>query len=452
MSRIFLISSNVSTDPYPVYPLGMAVVASALIRAGHRVAQYDFLVNGRSGPHLQKALQKFGPDFVGISLRNIDNVDSFSAKHVWYLDDIRSLVRMIRQANAAPVVVGGPGFSIMPQDVLDYIAADFGVVGEAEHALCGLIAQLEQGQRAPRIVNANSVLLSAPEMASPCWDEKLVRFYFERSGMVGLQTKRGCPHHCQYCSYPNLEGRRLRPMEPEAVVDDILRLQKKFAVNTIFFTDSIFNDSSGHYLILAEEILRRNLHIAWYGYFRPQGIGLKELRLLKRTGLTAMEVGTDAASDATLEGLKKQFAFEDVIAFNRACIKAEIPAAHFIIFGGPEETAATVQAGLNNIQKLRQCVVFAFAGIRIHPNTGLYERALQERIISNNDSLLKPSYYFSPNLNPQIMNATIEKAFHGRRDRIFPPSEGLIRLATMNRFGYRGLLWDRLIDFKNTDI
>jgi len=452
MSRIFLISSNVNTDPYPVYPLGMAVVASALTTAGHRVCQYDYLADGRSALHLQTSLKKFSPDFVGISLRNIDNVDSFSAEDDWYLDDVRTLVAAIRQVTAAPVIVGGPGFSIMPQDILEYIAADFGVVGEAERALCDLIAQLEQRQGIPRIVNQQSVLLSATEMAPPCWDETLIRFYVERSGMVNLQTKRGCPHKCLYCSYPDLEGRRLRPMDPNAVVDEIQRLKQAFDVNTIFFTDSVFNDNAGHYLIFAEELLQRNAKITWYAFFRPQGIGLKELRLLKRSGLTAMEVGTDAASDATLDGLNKQFTFEDVFAFNRASIKAEIPTAHFIIFGGPGETTATVQEGLRNIQKLKQCVVFAFAGIRIYPNTGLYAYALKEGILAENNSLLKPLYYFSPTLDLEIMNTTIETAFRGRRDRIFPPSESLIRIATMNRFGYRGLLWDKLISFKNTRI
>jgi len=449
MSGIFLISSNVSTDPYPVYPLGMAVVASALTTAGHRVCQYDYLADGRSASRMREALQKFVPDFVGISLRNIDNVDSFSAEDGWYLDDVRTLVREVRQATAAPVIVGGPGFSIMPQDILEYIAADFGVVGEAERTLCDLIGQLEQRQSVPRIINQNSVLLSANEMASPCWEEKLIRFYVERSGMVNLQTKRGCQHKCLYCSYPKLEGHRLRPADARAVVDEIQRLQQAFGVKTIFFTDSVFNDSAGHYLNFAEELLRRNLDITWYGFFRPQGMGLKELRLLKRSGLTAMEVGTDAASDATLDGLKKEFRFEDVIAFNRICIKTEIPTAHFIIFGGPDETLATVEEGLKNIQKLKKCVVFAFAGIRIHPNTGLYGRALREGLISKNNSLLKPVYYFSTNLDSQAMNTTIQKAFHGRRDRIFPPGEALVRMATMNRFGYRGLLWDKLISLKN---
>ena len=451
MSKFFLLSSNVSSKPYPVYPLGMAVVAAALSTAGHRVRQYDYLASGCSEIHLRESLKEFDPDFVGMSLRNIDNVDSFSAESEWYLAENRHLVDIIRQETAAPIVVGGSGFSILPEEILDYLTADYGVVGEGERALCDLVSDLEQGRTVPRIVNGNRSFLSGTDMVSPCWDADLVRYYSEHSGMVNLQTKRGCPHHCHYCSYPQLEGKRLRVKDPVKIVDEIQHLKQMMGVDAIFFTDSVFNDISGHYLDLAEELLLRNLNIYWYGFFRPQGMTCKDLRLLKRSGLKAMEVGTDAASNATLTGLNKQFDFEEVIQFNQVCLKEEIPTAHFIIFGGPDESFATVDEGLKNIQKLEKCVVFAFAGIRIHPATGLYDRALREGILGKKDSLLKPVYYFSPNLNLETMNAKIEKAFHGRRDRIFPPSEGLIRMAAMNRFGYQGLLWDKLISFKKRD-
>ena len=64
---------------------------------------------------------------------------------------------------------------------------------------------------------------------------------------------------------------------------------------------------------------------------------------MKRAGLYAMELGTDATSDETLSGLNKLFSFEDVLQFNRICAEEEVPVAHFVIFGGPEETADTVQ-------------------------------------------------------------------------------------------------------------
>ena len=451
MSKVFLLSSNVSSDPYPVYPIGLAIVASALSTAGHCVSQYDYLAAGCSEVHLSNALKKFSPDFVGLSLRNIDNVDSFSAENEWYLSENKLLVKIVRRQTAAPIIVGGSGFSILPEEILDYLTADYGIVGEGEQALCDLISDLEHGRAAARIVNGNRNLLSGTELMSPCWDSALIEYYKARSGMVNVQTKRGCPHSCYYCSYPQLEGRRLRVKEPAKAVDEIQQLHQKMDVDTFFITDSVFNDITGHYLEFAEELLRRNLNIRWYGFFRPQGMSSIELRLLKRSGLGAMEVGTDAASDVTLAGLNKQFNFEEVIQFNQICLREEIPTAHFIIFGGPDETSETIDEGLLNIQQLKQCVVFAFAGIRIHPNTELYARALREGIIHKRDSLLKPVYYFSPNVDLIQMNSKIEKAFHSRRDRVFPPSEGLIRMATMNRFGYRGLLWDRLLCFSEAE-
>ena len=91
--------------------------------------------------------------------------------------------------------------------------------------------------------------------------------------------------------------------------------------------------------------------------------------------------------------------------------------------------------------------MFAFSGIRILPDTGVHALAVREGLLAENDSLLKPVYYFSPNIDPKVMNTTIAAAFRGHRNRIFPPSEALIRMATMNRFGFRGLLWDKLISF-----
>ena len=48
MTRILLVSSNITTDPFPVYPLGLAVIASALVGCDHTVDQFDFLVAGKS--------------------------------------------------------------------------------------------------------------------------------------------------------------------------------------------------------------------------------------------------------------------------------------------------------------------------------------------------------------------------------------------------------------------
>lgn len=447
MSRVFLISSNLFTSPYPVYPLGMAVISSALSDKGHTVHQFDFIVEDKAEDLLEKEIREFDPDFIGISIRNIDNVDSLCPDASWSLFNEKHMVSLVRNCTNIPIIVGGSGFSAMPEEIMDYIGADYGVVGEGELILCDLIEALNNGGSAPKIIRRSEAPIKGGEMCSPLWESRFMEFYIRESGMVNLQTKRGCPHDCSYCVYPALEGKRFRFREPGSVVEDLKLLQKLYNADTVFFTDSVFNDSEGHCLELAEEIISSGLKIRWSGYFRPKGIGAEELRLLKRSGLYAMEVGSDAGCDETLHNMGKGFYFKDVIDFNLASVKEEIPSAYFFIFGGPGETEKTLDEGLRNIRMLKNSAYFIYSGARILPGAGLYHRALQEGILSEKDSLLKPVYYFSPHINIEAMNRTLEREAKDRPEFIFPPEKGTMMSEAMKTFGYKGLLWDKMISF-----
>ena len=70
-SRVLLISANRCEMPDPVFPLGLAYLSAALRQAGHTCAWHDCLVDRGS---LEKTIGEFRPDYVGISLRNIDDV------------------------------------------------------------------------------------------------------------------------------------------------------------------------------------------------------------------------------------------------------------------------------------------------------------------------------------------------------------------------------------------
>lgn len=446
MSRVFLLSTNVSRDPYPVYPLGMAIIAGALQQAGHCVEQFDFLASGQDEQHLLQRLAAFEPDYLCLSLRNIDNVDSFSSDDNWYLADAKRLVALMKQQCDVPLVIGGPAFSILPQPVLDYVGADYGVVGEGEQVVPQLIAALDDGRPWPQISHGEAAL-SGDQMGRALRVDDYVDFYHQHSGLINLQTKRGCPFKCVYCTYPGLEGSCFRARPVGQVVDELEQLKRDHGSDHVFFTDSIFNDPQGHYLELVEEMIRRDVGLRWCAFFRPQGLNREVLQLLKRSGLYALELGTDAASDTTLAALNKGFDFAEVLACQQAAVAEQLPCAHFIMFGGPDETMATVHEGLANIAQLEHCVVFAFSGIRVLPKSSLLERAIEDGVMADDTPLIKPVYYFSPQLDVEAMNQAILDSFAGRRDRIFPPSEGQEKMAVMNNFGFKGILWDHLIRF-----
>ena len=445
MSRVLLFSPNHCESPYQVYPLGMAVVAAAAVKAGHTVLQHDYLAAGRDPQALGRAVDSFGPDVIGMSLRNIDDVDSYAGDDSWFLPHYREMIDLCRSHSAAPVVVGGPGFSIMPEEIMRYIGADYGVVGEGEEAFPHILNLLAQGKAPPLLTYGAAPGLDGRQMLSPLLDGDVVRYYNASCGLANLQSKRGCPFRCVYCTYPFIEGRRLRHRDPLQVVDDVRRMVRDHGVEHIFFTDSVFNDAGGAYLTLAEELLRADTGIRWSAFFRPAGIGLEQLRLLRRAGLEMVEAGTDACSDQTLEAMGKGFTFADVAAFNTACAQFEVPVAHFVIFGGPGETLDTVRQGLENLENLKRCVVFPFFGIRILPGTPLRDIALAQGVLDPHEDLLRPHYYYSPDVEVEAMRSMLEASFQGRRDRLFPPGQATELMQVMRRFGYKGLLWDRLL-------
>ena len=444
MARVLLIACNRARSPFPVYPLGMSMVAEAARRAGHEVAEWDVLHGESIGETVADAVVGSRPDVVGVSLRNIDNTDSVRLET--YAGDLEKIVAQVREATDAPVVLGGSGFSLFAETLLERTGADWGVVGEGEAAFRDLLGSIEGGARPPRGILRGSEALAGDAIASPCRDAGLVDFYLREGGMANVQTKRGCPHRCAYCTYPLLEGRRYRFRPAGDVVDEIVRLRDGHGVDYVSFTDSVFNDAEGRYLEIAEELVRREVSVPWMAFFRPDDFSSENVALLKRAGLACIEWGTDCASDATLAAMHKDFNWDQVVASNRVFAEAGVSCGHFIIFGGPGETPETVDEGLENLDRLEQAVVFAFRGVRILPGTDMERVAREEGVIADETSLFEPVFYHSPAVDPEWLDARIREVFDSRRDRVYSshPDDDL-RVRTFHRMGRRGPIWDLIL-------
>ena len=436
-ANCLIVSANQVVTPYPVYPLGAACLVAALKNKGHKVAHFDVLADGGLS-HLTETLQGGSFGLIGVSIRNLDTVDSAAPNQ--FLTEIVETVQIIRRTVDAKIVLGGPAFSIMPEQLMGLLGADYGVVGEGEVLLPWLAGELAAG-RDPE----EKIFYSDPSIG--LWQpsdltKSTAEYYLKHGGMLNVQTKRGCPHTCGYCSYPNIEGKKIRYRDPDEVAEEVIHLRDHSGAKYIFFADSYFNDHEGRYLKIAEALIKKGSNIPWCAFFRPENIGRGELQLLKRSGLAAMELGTDAGCDITLAGIGKNFSFDGVLQVHENVIKEEIPCAHFIMFGGPEEDENTLREGLLNIEKLDKSVVFAFAGIRIFPNTVIYDRAIADGIISSEQSLLEPVFYYSPKISRENIVSGIRNSFGSRMDRIYPCHEFEDRIATLHKMGLVGPLWD----------
>jgi len=450
--RVLIISANRFAEPYPVFPLGAEYVAAA-VAAKHEVQILDLNPTEDNAP-IGAAIQAFAPDVIGLSLRNIDNTDATDV--AGFVGQYREVVAAIRTASDAPLVLGGGGFTIFPAALMRELGADYGVVGEGER-LAPLLEALQRGEDPAALVPGVVDRACPAEVPFPApWEGAPARalaaaapildHYLERGGILNLQTSRGCPHRCVYCTYPSIEGRTPRRFDPGEVGAAARQLQDAGA-RFLFVTDAVFNTAAEHGLTVAAALAAAGVSIPWAAYFSPTPVPQGYYQRLAEVGLTHVEFGTEALCDATLRSYRKPFNTEQVFAAHEAALAAGLHVAHFYVLGGPGETEQTLQQTLDNADRLEHCVHFFFCGMRIYPGTELRSIALEQGQIDADDDLLEPIFYVAPDLHGIDIAARVEAYAQRRMNWVIGAgSERLLKLQMlMYRKGHTGPLWELLI-------
>jgi radical SAM superfamily enzyme YgiQ (UPF0313 family) len=400
-ARILLITNNRCTTPYPVFPLGVGHIAAALPRSSYTVKIVDLF---DTSIDLATVAPVFKPDYIGISQRNFDDIQIKNTRV--FADDIVSLVQQIRKMSSAPIVLGGSGYSLFPMEMLELSGADFGIQGEGEQAFRELIQALNSGhayagipglvyRRGDKIV-INKKKTCPPHLIAPAVrPASLSALYIQKGAMQNIQTQRGCGFKCCYCTYPLIEGARVRHREVTDIVGEMKQI-KRSGAGYFFIVDSVFNTSNNHVAEICEGVIKNNIKLSWGCFLRPQGLTADLMALMKRAGLKHIEFGSDSFCDSVLEAYGKRFTFNDIRHASEMARKAKVHYAHFLIVGGPSETERTMRKSFMNSRKLRTTVHFPFVGMRIYPGTKLDDFARKEGYISPHANLFKPRFYVTP--------------------------------------------------------
>jgi radical SAM superfamily enzyme YgiQ (UPF0313 family) len=447
--KVLLISANTLRMPYPVYPLGLDYVAGSLdSRYQTKIADLNEFDNVDK---LSALIREFLPDIVGISIRNIDNTDTINSHS--FLDEYQNLTRLIRKNSKALLILGGSGFTVFPVEFMQALQADYGIVGEGER-LPLLLEALEKNKDAkaiPGIVTNETVHISYVPWSSTIkrnFDptSSHIQFYLSYGGMLNLQTKRGCPFHCSYCTYPHIEGRRMRFFPPDEIAQKARELQDAGA-KYIFITDSAFNASYEQSLEVAKAFIKARVSIPWGGFFASTIPPQDYYQKLADAGLTHVEFGTESLSDVMLTSLQKPFAIGDVFNAHHQALAAGLYIAHYFLLGGPGENKQTLQNTLDGVDKLEKSVFFFFCGIRIYPHTALYDVALREGQIKASQSLLPPVFYRSPHISGEEIMKMVENHANGRFNWLIGAGETKATrvLPKLYNRGFTGPLWEHLI-------
>jgi radical SAM superfamily enzyme YgiQ (UPF0313 family) len=417
--KVLLISANTERINLPTMPLGLGYVAAATRTGGHEVAFLDLMVEEDPGTVVGEILERFGPDVIGISVRNIDDQQMEGTRFL--LEPIKAVIARCRALTRAPIVLGGAGYSIYPESVLDYLGAEMGIQGEGEWAFPLLLDRLAKGDDLSDVPglyvrgrgrsrergfkrDLDSLPVPDDHLSIPP-SEVTDEFW------LPVQTRRGCPMGCSYCSTATIEGTVTRRRSPELVVQEIARLVHR-GFRRFHFVDNTFNLPAAYARELCRQITARGLDIIWRCILYPWKVDEELASEMARAGCWEVSLGFESGNKEVLRALNKRFSPDEVRRISWMLGDHGIRRMGFLLLGGPGETRQSAEESLMFADSLRLEAMKVTAGIRIYPYTALARIAAADGTIAPDDNLLLPRFYLVKQLRewlPETMKAWLSE-------------------------------------------
>jgi radical SAM superfamily enzyme YgiQ (UPF0313 family) len=180
------------------------------------------------------------------------------------------------------------------------------------------------------------------------------------------------------------------------------RLHDERGFSHFFVVDNTFNMPAQHALEFCSELGRRKLSVQWTAYVTPAGLTRDVAFAMAHAGCTSVDLGTDAATPATLAGLRKSFSIADIEAACACLREARILFSHSLILGAPGETRETLFQTLQIINATRPKAVIAMLGVRVYPGTALAAQAISEGLLREEEIGLSPVFYISEQVHDEL--------------------------------------------------
>lgn len=279
------------------------------------------------------------------------------------------------------VVMGGMHASKLPDEALQH--CDSVVVGEAEGLWHSLLEDFKRGELNP--VYRHTAFPPLSNLPIPDWklyrDKKYLPVHF-------IETTRGCPHGCEFCSVTNSFGGKFRNRPIDEVEREIQGLKPfdgRFILkNVVFFVDDNIISNKTY----AKEFLRRIIpyNLKWLGQTSVNIAGDDEmLDLCRKSGCMGFVIGFESLSKDNLsrmgKGFNKPHNYFDVI---KKIHDYGIGIDGSFVFGFDCDDEGVFERTIEFTIKAKLEIGY-FSILTPYPGTGLYDKLNSEdRIIDRN--------------------------------------------------------------------
>ena len=222
-------------------------------------------------------------------------------------------------------VMGGPHVTFLPDEALAH--TDYVIRGEGEssfpHMVETLLNKGDMGDvpglssmRDGKIIHnaMDPSFVDLNELPHPditLIGEKNVKKNMWTKRVIPIQTSRGCPYHCTFCSVTQMFGKRMRYRDVDVVIGDLREYDKRN--NSIFFYDDNFVADPQRTKQLLEKMINERFSFVSSAQVRVEaGKDRELLKLMRRVGLKTVFVGLESISPESLTCMNKKHTLADM--------------------------------------------------------------------------------------------------------------------------------------------
>lgn len=252
--------------------------------------------------------------------------------------------------------------------------------------------------------------------------------------LATILSSRGCQGRCTYCSirafYDLAKGPSWRPRSPEAVVDEMEYVARRYGVTHFEFADDnlIGPGRRGRQRArrIGEQILERGLDIRFFFICRADCIDEELLLFLKMAGLEGVDIGIESWVSHHLELYNKQLTVED----NRRAVatlqKLDLAKRFYLI---PSNPYCTIEEMLENLEQVEAIGLRHFPDSAVFNRLTVFKGSRLEKKLRAEGLLLphRPDFRMGGPLEYEFVHP-IMKRVHDSTDRIFQEYLNLARV------------------------
>jgi len=367
----------------------------ALTPRGHEV----LLIDGNTQPMTDAELVRFVLDRE-IGLVGIGAMTRMIAKAYRVADALR--------AAGIPVVMGGPHVTEIPDEALGRNGgprhADAVALGEADETWPRIVEDAARGElkavyapvdafgqeRKPNLQDYPAIPWDSIDLRQfnriPGVFRRVMRrfgFQWETFHIIPIETGRGCPYGCEFCTVTGFFGDSIRFRSNKSIVDEMLKIKERASGTrgkaAVFFVDDNFAINVKRTKALLRDIIAAGAQLSWVGQISANLLRDEELLdLIAASGGKWIFIGMESLDPANLASVKKSFNKPaDYAGVLQALARRHVYAITSFIFGLDNDTVGVAERTVTEMRAWPPGLP-VFGQITPFPATPLYERLKKE--------------------------------------------------------------------------